>query len=89
MKFEKHFEDLKYQEEINIKYWLPSLSALDEIGIIYHLVEQKPGDIIYTGYGSYHWVLTPVSYFDSYLNIRMEPRILPGITSGPMIASNL
>ncbi len=43
-------------------WWIPSLAELDKQGIKYSTIIQKPGDVVYTSYGTYHWVFTPVSY---------------------------
>jgi hypothetical protein len=62
-------------------FWVPSLSQLKDKGIEYHVWTQNPGDISYTGPGTPHWVLNPVSkYFILFYFIRMEAPISLGMS---------
>jgi JmjC domain, hydroxylase len=41
--------------------WFSAERELKSRGILFEKFTQKPGDAIYAGYGSYHWVFNPVS----------------------------
>jgi hypothetical protein len=43
-------------------YFLPSLDDLTKAGIVYEVVEQKPGDVVYSHYMTIHWVVAPVGF---------------------------
>ena len=43
--------------------FLPSEVEMKAKGIIFQKVIQNPGDAIYTGYNTIHWVINPVSCF--------------------------
>lgn len=49
-------------EEFNQMYFFPSEKILKENDVVYQHIIQKPGDGVYTGYGSIHWVYNPVSF---------------------------
>jgi hypothetical protein len=47
---------------LGIHHWKPSLEKLKQLDISFKVVKQQPGDLIYVGYGSYHWVFADVSH---------------------------
>jgi hypothetical protein len=46
------------------KFWMPSSSEMTKLGIKFQMIKQNPGDGIYVGYNTYHWVLNPVSFLN-------------------------
>jgi hypothetical protein len=81
-KFEDYFRSFKPKEKLGECYWFPSEKELNARGIQFQKIVQKPGDAIYNGYGSYHWVLNPVSTSSFHLTLvarrhthRLEPRV--------------
>ena len=69
-------------EEFNQMYFFPSEKILKENDVVYQHIIQKPGDGVYTGYGSIHWVYNPVSFYFSFNNSewwhshRLEPSLV-------------
>ncbi len=45
-------------EEIEI---IPALKDLQKAGIVYYLIDQKPGDMMVNTHSAPHWVFVPVS----------------------------
>lgn len=64
MKFTK-FCDSYFQSATTLRQrkWLPGLNELQDCGIRFQQIDQKPGEMVYVGYGVIHWVLAPVSTF--------------------------
>jgi hypothetical protein len=60
---EKKIEDPNIHGTVD---WLPSLLELTDRGILYQEWDQLPGDLSYTGPGTPHWVLNPVSVIISF-----------------------
>jgi hypothetical protein len=57
--FENYVESLKVK--LGEDFWVPSLSELTRRDISFYEIVQKPGDIVFVGYETYHWVFAPVS----------------------------
>jgi hypothetical protein len=46
--------------EFGTTYWVPSIAEMGAAGIQYTYLVQKRGDVVYVGYDTPHWVLSPV-----------------------------
>lgn len=66
MQFEEYFASLGLKEKLGMAIWFPAEKELKQRGIEYQYFVQRPGDAIYNGYGSYHWVFNPVSFICQY-----------------------
>jgi hypothetical protein len=55
-----YMKSSKVTEELGNAQWIPSIHQMKERNIIYHVLIQKPGDAVFVGYSTIHWVLTPV-----------------------------
>jgi len=48
---------------------------MDKAGITYRYIVQKPGDVVYSAYNTYHWVFAPVKCSNIfYLVFRKEEK---------------
>ena len=55
----EYFNAQKTTREFGDEVWFPCQKELEEREIKFQHLIQKPGDAMYTGYNTIHWVFNP------------------------------